>query len=402
MNYKFLRNSVVLGLLTVGVGLWGGQAQGARATGVNTSSGTEETGPISAEFQTDGYNNDTYIDNVSFDINNIYLEPLVENNFDFTITDLDGFDGLTVQYRFFFDVDHYANTDSVSKLVGGFEEFELQGNATLDTAYAAHVSTGADGDAFVLAEKSGSTSNDYFEVIYTNPLTSAGVSWQLGSNGYVQGSNIYERVYSVNFTPSKVAKFSYDNEWTVGIRVLDTNDSNAIVAEYFLTSIDMDWYGEIVVPDGLSLDFNTGSTVEVGSDYADNTLLIEDVLFISNGQFEQLIGSDNIWTSDKADPNGGGNYSAYLGDANSIGFNSIQYFHMVVSDTQVLTNHAAETSINSMNFGYADTTVSTQNGTTESGTTLDYYLYLKTSENFQNATYTGNIYLGIQNSFYLD
>lgn len=403
MNYKFVRNSVVVGLLAIGVGLWGGNVEGLRATGVNTSSGTEQTGSIPASFETDGFNNPTFIDNVGLNYGiNYYLQPLVQETLYFTVTDLDGFDGLTVEVRFFFDVDHSTNLDPVTKIVAGIEETEYQGDIDLDQAYNDAATTGTNGEAFSLKEKSGSNGNDYFEVVYTNGVTAADVTWQLGLTGYQQGDSIYERDFSVTFTPSKVARFTYDNAWTIGIRVLDTNNGNAIVAEHFDTSIDMEWYGEIVVPDNLQLSFTgqgANGEINVTDGYEDNTEVIQNILFISNGSFDQLIGADATWNSDKADPNGG-NYYGYLATgASDLSF--AQYFHLVVDDAAItdFSNVGSLTTVGSDIFnGYANTEVATHNATSESGVPLTYYLYLKTSTNFQNAVYTGSIYLGIQNT----
>jgi hypothetical protein len=77
---------------------------------------------------------------------------------------------------------------------------------------------------------------------------------------------------------------------------------------------------------------------------------------------------------------------------------------MVVDDSEIITNHANGTTVTASNaagpcfVGYANTIAATHGGTSEEGVLLDYYLYIKTSANFQNATYTGFIYLGIQNS----
>lgn len=405
MKYKFARNVVLASLVVTGIGLWGNAASDLSAT-VNTVSGVSQTGSIPTSFTTTGFDNDTIIDTVSITDGNIYLSPLVETTLSFTVTDLDGFDGLQVEVRFFFDVDHYSNLDPVTKSINSYDETEYQGNATLDAAYDAHPSTGADGDAFVLVEKGSPTDSDYFDVAYTSGVTSSDVSWVLVSSGYAQGASAYERDFEVKFIPSKVAKYTWDGEWTVGIRIYDATDD--LVAEYFETSLDMDWYGEIVLPDNItSLAFNAVSaggtgTVEVGSEFINNTLLVENVLFIANGQFDQLIGSNNNWVSDKIDPSSGGMgyYYGYLTE-DLADLSLSQYFAMVASDIAVTTNFESEVLVQSYNVdnnAYADTIVETHNGTVEAGVELDYYLYIKTSANFQNATYTGNLFFGIQNT----
>jgi hypothetical protein len=406
MNYKFTRNTIITGLLAVGVGLWGGNASQLNAT-VNTVSGSTDGGSISGEFETTGFNNPTYINLPQLSYSYGSLTPLVAEDLIFTITDLDGFSGLEVEVRLFYDVDHTANINQVSKNVAGMPTIEYQGNATLQSAYDAHTTTLNDGDAFILREKTVATSSDYFEVVYggsPGTLTELDVSWRLNSSSYTQGYSIYERNFVIDFTPSKVAKYSnLEGKWTAGVRVLDTNNADAVVAESFLTTINMAWYGEIVVPNGIEVDFNGAGLVTIDTDYASNTEVIEDVLFISNGSFDQLIGADSSWESDKVDPNNLGNYYATLATGSSdLSFS--QVFHMVVDDSEILTNHANATTVSANNVpgpgfvGYATTIAATHGGTSEEGVLLDYYLYIKTSANFQNATYTGFIYLGIQNS----
>ncbi len=395
MNYKFLRNSVVLGLLAVGVGLWGGNTEGLRATGVNTSSGSM-SGNISGEFETTGFNNPTVIHSVSLSGGGFgTLTPLDLENLSFDVLDLDGLTGLEVEVRLFHDTDHYSNTqnDEYSDNVNLYSYTELEGNSTLDTAYENHDETGTDGDAFVLREKTSPTSSEYFEVVYASGVTSSDVSWGLSStNGYSDSIDGYERSFSVDFTISKVAKYAENNEWTVGIRVLNSSDSS-VLTEYFLTSIDMYWYGEIVIPETTAYFNGENGTVTVGSEYGSNTVTIEDVKFISNGSFDQLIGTDSSWSSNKANGQGS-NYVGWVADSDS-DLSMAQYFHMVVSDISVGSGFTSLPTVD--NFGSANTTVETHNGTSELGTLLDYYLYIKTAANFQNAVYTGVIYLGIQN-----
>ncbi len=398
MNYKFLRNGVVLGLLAVGVGLWGGNAESLRATGVNTSSGST-SGNISGEFETTGFDNPTVIHSVNL-VNGLgyAFTPLDTETLTFDVLDLDGLSGLEVEVRLFHDTDHSSNTqnDEYSDNVNIISYTEYEGNATLDAAYENHDETNNDGDAFVLREKSNPASNDYFEVVYTTGVTSADVSWVLSTNGYSDSIDGYERSFSIDFTISKVAKYAENGEWTVGIRVLDSSDSS-IVTEYFLTSTDMLWYGEIVIPETTAYFNGENGTVTVGSEYGSNTVTIEDVKFISNGSYEQLIGTDDSWSSNKATGQGS-NYVGWVADSDT-DLSMAQYFHMVVSDTSVGSGFTSLPTVD--NMGFASTIVETHNGTLETGTLLNYYLYIKTSENFQNAVYTGTIYLGIQNpNFY--
>lgn len=409
MKISFARNLIVTSLVVSGVALWGGSVNTLQATTtVNTISGSTQTGSIPGEFTTTGYNNPTYIDDLA--IGNDYggygyLYPLEASTISFSVTDLDenAFDNMLLQVRFFFDVDHINNLSPQDYDVdgdGNASEIQYEGNETLDTAYASHPSTGNDGDAFVLRQKPiGATSNDFFEVVYANGVTASDVSWILSTNGYQESG--YTRTFTINFTISKVAKFSYDNQWTIGVRALNL-DQNVILAEAFSTSYDMDWYGEIVVPNGLEIVINEDGTVVVDSDYADNTEVIENILFIANGEFDQLVGADSIWSSNKANPNGG-NYSAYLASS-AADLSMAQYFHMVVSDGALLSNHASAgvTVDGTYQYQSAGTIVESHDATTEAGILLDYYFYIKTSSNFQNATYTASVYFGIQNTYWID
>jgi hypothetical protein len=396
MNYNFTRNTIILGLLAVGVGLWGGNPSRINAA-PNSSSGSS-SGSISAEFEATGFDNPTFIDNLVID-NNYgigMLSPLSNSNITFSITDVDSgaLDNIALEVRFFFENDYMLNVDPIQLDGDGDgmdDETQYEGDVTLDAAYEAHDETTNDGDAFVLVQKDTPSSSDYFQVAYAPLLSSSDVTWSLGSNGYTEST--YTRSFSISFQVSKVAKYTYDGNWTLGVRALNLAKTE-ILAEAFSTSYDMDWYGEIVTPATQVFINGESGSVAVGSEYINNTSTIENVLFISNGSFDQLIGTDSSWSSDKANPMGG-NYEGYVASSSDVSM--AQYFHLVASDTSQSTGFTTLPTVG--NMSYAGTTVSTQDGTTEEGSQLDYYLYLKTSDNFQNANYSGIIYLGIQNSY---
>jgi hypothetical protein len=399
MNYKFTRNTIIVGLLAVGVGLWGGNPSSINAA-PNTSSGSE-SGNISGEFEATGFDNPTYISNLVID-NNYgigMLSPLSNSTITFSVTDIDAgaLDDVSIEVRFFFEDDYFGNLSQVTLDGDGDgiqDEFQEQGDATLDAAYDAHNATTNDGDAFVLENKVTTTSSDYFQVVYAPLLTSSEVTWSLGLNGYSETSD-YTRDFSIGFQISKVAKFTYTNDWTLGVRVLNS-DKSSILAEYFSPSYDMEWYGEIVTPETTVFFNGVGGSVDVGSEYEDNTATILDVVFISNGSFDQLIGTDVTWQSDKLLPGGPGYYTATAATSASDILTMSQTFHLVVSNESESTGFSGLTTVG--NYDNANTIVSSHNGTTEEGSELDYYLYLKTSETFQNANYYGQIYLGIQNT----
>ena len=399
MNYKFTRNTIIIGLLAVGVGLWGGNPSTIIAA-PNTSSGSE-SGNISGEFEATGFDNPTYISNLVID-NNYgigMLSPLSNSTITFSVTDIDAgaLDDVSIEVRFFFEDDYFGNLSQVILDGDGDgiqDEFQEQGDATLDAAYDAHNATTNDGDAFVLENKVTTTSSDYFQVVYAPLLTSSDVTWSLGLNGYSETSD-YTRDFSIGFQISKVAKFTYTNDWTLGVRVLNS-DKSSILAEYFSPSYNMEWYGEIVTPETTVFFNGVGGSVDVGSEYEDNTASILDVVFISNGSFDQLIGTDVTWQSDKLLPGGGGNYTATAATSASDILTMSQTFHLVVSNVSESTGFSGLTTVG--NYDNANTIVNSHNGTTEEGSELDYYLYLKTSETFQNANYYGQIYLGIQNT----
>jgi hypothetical protein len=232
--------------------------------------------------------------------------------------------------------------------------------------------------------------------VYAPLLTSSDVTWSLGLNGYSEPSD-YTRDFSIGFQISKVAKYTYTNDWTLGVRVLNS-DKSSILAEYFSPSYNMEWYGEIVTPETTVFFNGVGGSVDVGSEYEDNTATILDVVFISNGSFDQLIGTDVTWQSDKLLPGGPGYYTATAAISASDILTMSQTFHLVVSNVSESTGFSGLTTVG--NYDNANTIVDSHNGTTEEGSELDYYLYLKTSETFQNANYYGQIYLGIQNTFF--
>ena len=401
MNYKFTRNTIIVGLLAIGVGFWGGNPSSINAA-PNSSSGSE-SGNISGEFEATGFDNPTYISNLVID-NNYgmgMLSPLSNSTITFSVTDIDAgaLDDVSIEVRFFFEDDYSGNLSLVSLDGDGDgiqDEFQEQGDATLDAAYDAHNATTNDGDAFVLENKVTATSSDYFQVVYAPLLTSSDVTWSLGLNGYSETSD-YTRDFSIGFQISKVAKFTYTNDWTLGVRVLNS-DKSSILAEYFSPSYDMEWYGEIVTPETTVFFNGVGGSVDVGSEYEDNTATILDVVFISNGSFDQLIGTDVTWQSDKLLPGGPGYYTATAAISASDILTMSQTFHLVVSNVSETTGFSGLTTVG--NYDNANTIVNSHNGTTEEGSELDYYLYLKTSETFQNANYYGQIYLGIQNTFF--
>lgn len=396
MNYKFTRNTIIVGLLAMGVGFWGGNPSSINAA-PNTSSGSS-SGSISAEFEATGFDNPTFIDNLAIDNNfgiGTLLSPFTDLNITFSITDVDSgaLSTMALEVRFFFENDYMANVVPTSLDGDGDgmdNETQFEGDTTLDAAYEAHDETTNDGDAFVLVQKDTPTSTDYFQEVYAPALSSSDVTWSLGSNSYTEST--YTRSFSISFQVSKVAKYTFNGNWTLGVRAWNLAKTD-LLAEAFSTSYDMDWYGEMVTPATQVFINGENGSVAVGSDYINNTSTIENVLFIANGSFDQLIGTDASWSSDKANPMGG-TYVGYVAFSSDVSM--AQYFHLVVSDTSQSTGFTTLPTVGTLS--YANTTVSTQNGTTEDGSQLDYYLYLKTSDNFQNANYSGVIYLGIQNS----
>jgi hypothetical protein len=397
MKYNFVRNAILASLVVTGVGLWGNAASDLSAT-VNTSSGAS-SGSITGSFATTGYDNPTIITSLG----SIYdLSPLNDSTIDFTVIDMDGMSGYFIEVRLFHsNSDQSINLETDENSIDGFNYTEYEGNPTLDALYDAHPATTNDGEAFVLRQKSSPTNSDFFEVVYDDGVNASNVSWVLNSSSRTENS-LNSHSFSLSFKTSKVAKFASSGEWSVGVRVLENADRSNVLTEYFYTSLDVSWYGEIVIPAGLSASFTgtvggvVSNNIEVGSDYANNTEVLENIVFISNGRFDQLIGTDSTWTSDKLSSDNTTPYYGYVADSSS-DLTLSQYFHLVVSNEPVASSHGSLQTVD--NGGFAYTEVSTQEGTVESGLSLNYYLYLKTSEEFQNGTYTGTIYLGIQQEY---
>lgn len=340
---------------------------------------------VDGGFTTYGYNNPTTIDEIY--IEDYYYESYTDTlnpgwayTLVFQVTDYDGIDTLSfipkIYYNTLKDVDD-TEEEAIAKDKQAFDNL---------------LGVNLDGNGFVLEEFS--VENYYDELPYNirkgNITDDSQSTWELyGVNQYVSYDN-YTLTVEISFVPSKVAAYDYDGNWAVGVKVIDNlkTPKDTYFASY--TGINMSWYGEIWVDENADLNFGE---VSVDSTYSDNNASILNVKFVSNGGFSQLASVDSYWVSDVYEPGTGYWLYANLDDSGLV--DDAQEFAIIVDyeDTLDAVNGIKVSS-------YYDEVQYRSTKTTESGVLFDYYFWLNTNPNFQNANYYGDVYLAIGNNLY--
>jgi len=222
-------------------------------------------------------------------------------------------------------------------------------------------------------------------------------------------------VFSFDLEISKVARFSDDGEWKVGLVVVD-----GVIAEGYepkavshsaigvissgnplsepASSFNMDWYGEIDLTERNAL----WTDVFPNMDFSDGGALVtlSGVKYISNGNYDRQIKADDVWNITGAGAADGSTMAALTTDLAKVGANadaeSAQLFALKVSDQDNPALPSASDGLVPMAEAFTPFATN-KTFTDEDGVTIDVYLWLAISTRFQNATYTGEIVLSVVN-----
>jgi len=238
--------------------------------------------------------------------------------------------------------------------------------------------------------------------------TQAAVSWDV-INSTVPALNVTSEsmTFEVTFMFSKVARQSNDREWHIGINVIDSLTATGITetnlfAEIGMSDTDpinatpasfnMAFYGEVELPDGITLDWGT---IKPGSDFSENQATTGSITFLSNGDFDTEISSSTLWQAT--------NTAIDVGDATLVTDPAVatsttpQAFGLRFNDvggTHALTGGSSNAKTINADGIILDENLS---ATSESGIQSSYAVFLAISKDFQNATYNGEVVFLVSN-----
>lgn len=238
-------------------------------------------------------------------------------------------------------------------------------------------------------------------------------TWELVNSSFETVSQT-EFVLRVDFKISKVAL--HNNLWYLGALITNGADSD-LTEETFSTEgpYVVNWYGEVVIPDNSEVRWED---VNAGSDFGDpntESYITEvgtgnrvTVTYISNGYYQQRVKSSASWEATESSlPVVGNDNFAYLTTEASISNFTAQAFGVDVAleydnpdnrqvrlDTELKTfrNHELDANYDLLNPNIW------RSRTPETGQGFYNFVFrVAISEFFQNATYVGDITVGIRN-----
>lgn len=355
-----------------------------------------EDGDIDGAFNSQGFNNEAEVQAVRlFEVDHS------------TSTAIN--DGQSLQpqnrYRLEIDIFDFDSVNDVETLEVRF--FYVTTGTSVSEAFEDANTTPDDGSALVLRFTNNKDTGGAFALV-----TSAGVSWEL-MQSTVPAVSVTDQAFTfeVEFKISRVAQFSEDLEWHLGLLLTDGflaegADLRTVtyagidvgedpLAENQTAQFNMNWYGEISVPEEARVSWPVllpGS----GFDSPNNNATIPAIRYIANGGFARQINSDLNWIATQ-----GG-----IEDVPNATLNNNT--NVAIETTQ--TPQTFSLSVNESNENYGTSsedaafilTAFTETGTESSGTTetgieMRYEVFIALSRNFQNATYEGKITFLITN-----
>jgi hypothetical protein len=251
-------------------------------------------------------------------------------------------------------------------------------------------------------------------------ITDGGVTttWSI-SNSAIPALNQKSGDFVFELTVSKVARFTTEGAWSVGLVVVDGDEaegydpkavthsaigitSNGDPLTVGASSFNMDWYGEIDITENSAL----WDSVFPNMDFDDLGALVtlSGIKYISNGSYDREIKANDIWnisgTSGTAAADGSTS-AALTSNLENVGADasstSAQQFALKVADQDSPELPSGTNGVipeDEATIAFATDKVFTF----EAGVTIDVYLWLAISSRFQNATYTGNIILSVVNT----
>lgn len=361
---------------------------------------SNDSDDVPGSFTSSGYNNPVEITNFIFNDSNgdavtdgSSLSPQGTYYFKLDITEYDTLADIErVQIIFYEDSKTFGSETSTTN-TGDYVIFEWNRTAIGDSDLP-------DGEVLINFESSFISGND------------SDISWQvINKTGPSISANDTDTTVSfeVEFKISKVAREGSGN-WQFGLNIDDglenptassTNKSGSAIRTGNdplggSHSYSMDWYGEISIPDA-TVDWS--GEISPGSRFndANSELHIQNIKYISNGSYAEEIAVEESWTASGAKV--AGVTGVDLVSVNDLTTNdTAQTFALKINGSDDLDS-AIEITPNDSIITYSDQIAvrSGESNTTENGNLSEYYLYLSTSTELQNATYTGNLKFVITN-----
>jgi hypothetical protein len=354
-----------------------------------------EEGDVDGEFTSKGFNNDAEVQAVRlFEVDGSTstainagqsLQPRNTYRIEIDIFDFDSVNDLdTLEIRFF-----YVSTGT-----------------SVGAAFDGATTTPDDGSALVLTFTNDSNGGSF--ALTTN----AAVTWELLSST-VPSAGVTDQAFTfeVEFRISKVAQFTEDLEWHLGLVVTDgflaegadlrtvtyagidlgSNPLNGTTATF-----NMNWYGEIDVPSSARVSWPVllpGS----GFDSPNNNATIPAITYIANGGFARQINSDLNWLATQGGIENVPDATLNLNTNVAIETTQTpQTFSLKVNETEDANYQTDPGDAQFILTSFQETGLLNQ-GTTEAGVEFKYEVFIALSRNFQNATYEGKITFLITN-----
>ena len=377
---------------------------------------TPDDDTVDGEFQSTGYNNPVSLTKFTLEdrtrVGNI-IEVVDETTSPVSVTTdvavaraIESYEYIIPQQEYtaeftLHDRDTYQDIDSVELRIF----YNVSGSGLTNGAVMASVEGTPDSGTGAVIKWQRNVHNNQFFVHNTQ----ASVSWEV-INSTVPALNVTSEsmTFEVTFMVSKVARQSNDQEWHIGINVIDSLTATGITESNLFAEIGMSdtdpinatpasfnmaFYGEVELPDGITLDWGA---IKPGSDFAENQATTGSITFLSNGNFDTEISSSTLWQATNT--------------------------AIDVADATLVTDPAVATSTTPQAFGLrfndldgthaltggspnAETVnvegVDLDNGlpaTAESGVQRSYAVFLAISKDFQNATYNGEVIFLVSNN----
>ena len=363
------------------------------AAGVNVLQG-EDDDTVDGSFTTTGYNNPVEIQELAFEdssgsavTDSTSLTPQTTYTVALTIKDAD-----TISDLYSLDVYFYRNDGSRS--IPGMQ-------------------TSSDGEELVASwgRDAEGNSDSVFSITTDSSTTTSDLSWGLANHVTPSSADESSDTFTFQFDMT-VSKVAFENgDWQFGIvvedgrEVLAEGESDTTVEETLAATTNptgdtayiygMNWYGEIQVDSEAEFSWNGLTPGQPFIDEDDNSFskLSHDIFYISNGDYERSVMADNTWNLPDGVTIPGDIQQANLVNKDSLG---AQEFMLKVQSPAVLGIDDAST-LPTLPADETYELVETNSKTEEGGTSESYALYIKLSDSFQNADYSGQVTFKIAN-----
>lgn len=394
-----------LGLMFVTLSFFVVNAYGVLNVLADTSS-SDDT--IDGEFKSSGYNNPVEVTNFTFTKANTdtaindggSLTPQQEYYFKIDLIEYDSFEDIESVEVVFYTTSTAMTLDPSTTTDGSIAVFEWNRNVGFTTAGAMGLSVTDSG-------------------VRTISNTHAGMSWEVTNStvpAFTADNSATEVAFEVSFKISKVAEQGTNN-WQFGYVIKDglLNLSNpAIISNVAIQEgsnpdggsfgYSMDWYGEIDVPAG-GISW-TAITPGMDFDDANSLQTTGAIRYIANGDYFEKVAVTEVWNVTNAVLDNVTNTNITSSSMISSA-NPPQTFALkIVSGTGLSGNFSPVGSGVEFTPDYSDSELYTPNidissetfFADEAGRQKIYQFKVMTSEDLQNATYTGEFKFTISNS----